>query len=224
MSRIPHIRFLLGILGLVVIGASILIYDASSPVSYPLDPVAVSYRGSGTEKISVQGFSGPVVMHVITGKGKALFRLVVSSGQKVEELVNGYGPNDEYRGYDFDPKDTYNLEIQGDQSWTVTVSPANPKFFSVLKVPGKFKGNGNAVIFLDGEYGVSTFQLSSHQNFTAWAYGPGGVEEPLYITPSGDYQGKSVLPIGARWIIVSTKGSWAVDVQAPCCKAPPGYK
>ncbi|MGD0006304.1 MAG: hypothetical protein ABSE06_18995, partial [Anaerolineaceae bacterium] len=70
--------------------------------------------------------------------------------------------------------------------------------------------------------GVATFENDQAQDFQAWAYGPGGVGKELYINPDGDYKGKSVLPKGASWIVVSAKGPWSVEIQLPCCEVPPG--
>ena len=186
-------------------------------------PLAV-FSGKGETHIALSEVQGPVVLHITAGAGKLPFQLQLSSNLKVEDLVSAAGEVDEIRGGEVAAGQNPSLLIQGDRTWTVNVYPANPQQFVHLKIPGKFNAAGNAVFFLDGEYGVATFDAGRNQDFQAWAFGPGGVAEELYITPDGDYKGKSVLPRGAGWIIVSARERWSVDIQAPCCKAPPGFK
>lgn len=204
---------------IMLVSACSLRGGAGSSVVYPIDPLAVTYSGSGTDSVAVQGISGPSIIHITAAKGTMPFQLSVETS----ELINRIGPIDEYRAYEFNSDTQVNFIIKSVRAWSITISPANPSYFSSLEIPGIYKGNGNAVIFLEGEYGVATFKLKPGQDFKAWAFGA-GVNQELYITPSGDYQGKSVLPQDAAWVIVSTKEAWSVDIQAPCCKVPPGFK
>ena len=197
--------------------------QVNGATSYLIDPQSIRYSGSGSQKMAIQGISGLSIVHIVIDAASP-FTLDIETGQKTTEVLNASAPLDEYRPFEFNPSAQTTLNIQSDQPWNVTISPANPTYFSYLKIPGIYKSTGNAVVFLEGEYGVATFSIKSVQNFKAWAFGPGGVNHELYITPSGDYRGKSVLPQGTTWLIVSTKDTWAVDIQAPCCKVPPGIK
>jgi len=146
----------------------------------------------------------------------------IASGTNTQQVENVSGAVNDYRGYDFKTTEKASLAIQGDRTWMVSVYPIDPHYFVSLKVPGKYQGNGSTVILIEGKFGVATFEKDRAKNFRAWAYGPGGVGKELYINPSGDYKGKSVLPTGAGWIVVSASGPWSLEIQVPCCEVPPG--
>ena len=146
----------------------------------------------------------------------------LASGPDLQPLENASGAVDDYRGYDFMASGKTSLAIQGDRTWKVTVYPVDPRYFTSLKVPGKYQGNGSAVILIVGKYSLATFDKDQAQDFHAWGYRPDGAGNELYINPGGDYKGKAVLPLGASWIVVSAKGPWSVEIQVPCCEVPPG--
>jgi hypothetical protein len=187
----------------------------------PGEKQPLQYAGRGPVQITLH-WSGPAILHFTAGQGSAPFQAALTDGLDHTQLVNANGPLDEYRGYEFGPAGQANLTLTGDQQWSMAVLPVTPRYFQSLHIPGKYLGKGGAVIILDGKYGIATFDTAQAQNFTAWAYGPNGVGERLYFKPDGDYKGKSVLPKGAGWIIVSAAGPWSVDIQAPCCEKPPG--
>jgi hypothetical protein len=176
-------------------------------------------RGKGAQSVSVQ-WSGPAILHISAGQGNQTFTATLSAGLDYRELASGSGPLDEYRGYEFQPSQTASLAIQGDREWTITVYPVSTRYFKRLQIPGKYQGNGSTVLILDGKYGVATFDTDRAGNFTAWAYGPDHVSDRLFIKTDTDYKGKSVLPIGTKWIVVSANGPWSVDFSPPCCEPP----
>ena len=188
----------------------------------PGEKQPLQYEGNGPAQITLH-WSGPAILHFTAGRTSAPFQASITTGLDATPLVNANGPLDEYRGYEFGPTGQANLTLNGDQHWTVTVLPVTRRYFQSLRIPGKYRGKGSTVIILDGKYGVATFDADQAQNFSAWAYGPNGVGEKLYFKADGDYKGKSVIPKGAGWIIVSAPGSWSVDVQSPCCEVPPGF-
>jgi hypothetical protein len=203
-----------------------LILIAGQAASLPPDPLAslpltgpalVLLSGKGPAQETIQ-WSGPAILHITARPGSQPF--VANLGS--QPLVNAPGEVNDYRGYDFKTSGKANLTIQGDRAWTVSVLPPDPHYFTSLKVPGKYQGNGSAVILIAGKFGVATFEKDNAQDFRAWAYGPGGVGKELYINPGGDYKGKSVLPTGAGWIIVSASGPWSIEISVPCCEVPAG--
>jgi len=187
----------------------------------PAGPPPVQLSGKGAAQETIQ-WSGPAILHITAGKGSQPFVATLTSGADLQQLENTTGKVDDYRGYEFKTSEKAGLSIMGDRAWTVTVFPIDPHYFVSLKVPGKYQGNGSAVILIVGKFGVATFEKDRAQDFTAWAYGPGGVGRELYINPDGDYKGKSVLPTGAGWIVVSARGPWSLEIQVPCCEVPTG--
>jgi hypothetical protein len=188
----------------------------------PGEKQPLKYEGNGPSQITLR-WDGPAVLHFTTGRATAPFQASLTTGLEFTQLVNANGPLDEYRGYEFGSSGQANLILDGDQDWTVTVLPVSGRYFQSLNIPGKYQGKGSAVLILEGKYGVATFNADQPKNFSAWAFGPNGVGEKLYFKPDGDYKGKSVLPKGAGWIVVSAAGAWSVDIQAPCCEVPPGF-
>jgi hypothetical protein len=195
---------------------------SATPTPIPDDPTPLEFQGAGTDQIQFSPWSGPAVLHIVAGQANTVLQVTISMGLDRRELVNAQPPLDEYRGFEFSSGGKAELDVQSDGPWSITVLPVSPRYFHNLKIPGNYSGKGGAVLIMDGDYGVATFDTQDYQDLTAWAFGPGGVGEQLSIHAQGDYQGKSVLPRGAGWIIVSARGSWSVKIQAPCCQEPPG--
>ena len=187
----------------------------------PSGPAPLLFRGKGPAQQIIQ-WSGPAILHFTAGPGSRPYVASLTSGADTQPLVNASGAVNEYRGYEFKTAGKASLTIQGDRAWTVSVFPVDPHYFVSIKVPGKYQGNGSAVVLIVGKYSLATFDKDRASNFSAWAYGPGGIGKELYINPGGDYKGKSVLPKGAVWIVVSANGPWSVEIQVPCCEVPPG--
>ncbi len=196
--------------------------SASAPVnalaSLPLTgPALLLLSGKGAAQQTIQ-WSGPAIVHITAQPGSRPFVVSLDA----QPLISSGGAVNDYRGYDFKTSGEASLSIQGDRAWKVSILPPDPQYFTSLKVPGKYQGNGSAVILIVGKFGVATFEKDRSLDLRAWAYGPGGVGKELYINPGGDYKGKSVLPKGAGWIVVSASGPWSLEIQVPCCEVPAG--
>jgi hypothetical protein len=207
---------------------SIILAAALQAASIPADPNAnlpltgpVLLNGKGPAQETIQ-WSGPAILHITARPGSQPFVADLSSGSNVQPLENASGAVNDYRGYIFTSSGKATLTIQGDRSWTVAVLAPDPHYFTSLKAPGKYPGNGSAVVLIVGKYGVATFEKDRAKNFRAWAYGSSNVVQELYINPGGDYKGKSVLPKGAAWIVVSASGPWSLEISVPCCEVPSG--
>jgi hypothetical protein len=183
----------------------------------PPGPAIVLLSGKGPAQKTIH-WSGPAILHITARPGSQPFVADLDA----QPLENTRGAVNDYRGYVFQTSGEARLTIQGDMAWTVSVLPPDPHYFSSLKVPGKYLGNGSAVVLIVGKFGVATFEKDHAVDFRAWAYGTGGVGKELYINPAGDYKGKSVLPKGAQWIVVSASGPWSLEIQVPCCEVPAG--
>jgi hypothetical protein len=182
----------------------------------------VYYAGNGPAQVSLR-WNGPSIVSFSAGAGTQPFIAELQNGAESLRMEKTSGNVNEYRGFEFDSNLRAILSVEGDRKWTVALFPVSTRYFANLHVPGKYQGNGNAVILIDGKYSVATFELDCARNFSAWAYGPGRIGDILYITPDGDYKGKSVLPLGAKWIVVSATGTWSLEMQVPCCEVPAGY-
>lgn len=191
---------------------------SSHPTSSESQPL--HFQGDGPKSLRIT-WSGPAILHLRAAKGSQPFNATLNRGLDYLTLVSASGAVDEYRGYTFPPGEPAELSIQSDRPWNVEILPVSRQYFQTLKAPGTVQENGNAVILLDGKYGIAIFNIDHVRQLTAWAYGPGGVGEKLYITPNGDYKGRSVLPIGAGWLVVSASGPWSVELTVPCCELKP---
>ncbi len=194
--------------------AALLLAACQPGAPHPTNPLA-RFSGNDAQSIDLKDQSGPVILHVRAQVGNEPFRLELLAGQNSVFLLDSPLSVDEYRGAFLDPAQSPTLRISGDRAWTLSLYPADPAQFDHLKIPGVYRAAGNAVFFLDGEYGVATFSNGADPGFHAWAFGPGGVQQELSITASGDYKGKSVLPQGAAWIVVSARFPWSVAIAAP---------
>jgi hypothetical protein len=214
-------NFLL-VLAMILVVAQAASLPFNELASLPLTgPALVLLSGKGAAQETIQ-WSGPAILHITARPGRKPFVVDLTSGADQQGLINTNGAVNDYRGYDFKTSGDANLSIQGDRAWTVSILPPDPHYFTSLKVPGKYQGNGSAVILIEGKFGVATFEKDRSLDLRAWAFGPGGVGKELYVNPDGDYKGKSVLPKGSGWIVVSASGPWSLEIQVPCCEVPAG--
>ena len=208
-------KLLLSIILVALLAAS---NPANKLASLPLTgPALVLLSGKGPAQETIQ-WSGPAIVHMLAQPGSQPFVV----GLDLQELENAGGAVNDYRGFIFKTSGEARLSIQGDRAWKVSILPPDPHYFTSLKVPGKYQGNGSAVVLIGGKFGVATFDTDRSVDLRAWAYGPDGVGKELYINPGGDYKGKAVLPKGAGWIVVSASGPWSLEISVPCCEVPPG--
>jgi len=180
---------------------------------------APQYSGEGPAEITIP-WDSPSVFHIQAGAGSLPFQVSVVDGLDSARLIESSGPVDEYRGHVFPASGPLQLSIKGDRVWKITLLPPSEEIFPVLHVPGEYKGNGNTVLLVEGKYGIAAFDFGSGQHIEAWAFGPEKTAEPLYIKPDGDYRGKTVLPKGLGWLVVSAAGPWSVRILEPCCELP----
>jgi hypothetical protein len=187
---------------------------ACQPGSVPIKEQ--KYHGEGLANLPIT-WNGPAVLHILAEQGQRPFRASIVAGIGNDQLVESDSLVDEYRIYYFSGENTSQLSIQGDQSWEVTLLPLSSKQFPILNIPGEYGGNGNAVVYLEGDNGIASFNIDRTSRIEAWALAGNKVEK-LIITRDGDYKGKSVLPQETTWLVVSAAGPWSVTVQEPCCE------
>jgi hypothetical protein len=227
LLNLRKISFLISIAILLVVGCQPrpMIGNIRAQADTPSEIATASLPESPPQKLSGEGpgrfpieWEGSAIIQIQIGKGSSPYSVSIQKGLETQRLVEGEASIDEYRGYEFGSSGTANIVIEGERSWKIQILPVSSHYFKSLHIPGVFEGDGNAVILLDGKHGVATFDTTRSSQLEAWAYGPDGEGGQLYIKPDGDYKGKSVLPLGAGWIIVSASGQWSVDVQGPCCE------
>jgi hypothetical protein len=195
----------------------------------PNYPPPLEYSGTGEASLKLGLWSGPALLHIRAEAGALPFSAAIFSGLDSRSLLgpssaNPGGALDEFRGWQFPASGQAFLQLKGDRAWRVSVLPPSRRYFPTLKVPGTFDGSGSAVVLLEGAYGIAIFRSDRLADLQAWAYGPQSAGAQLSFKLEGDFRGRAVLPEGAGWIVVSAPGAWSVEVQAPCCVAPPGLK
>lgn len=184
----------------------------------PAPDGSLQYSGTSNDEFVIP-WNGPAILHIEVERSQQHFQASIYNGLDIAQLVNKDGAIDEYRGYYFAANSRARLSIKSDNEWIVTIMPVLNDVFPVLHIPGEYEGWNNAVILIDGEYGVATFNIDRVKRIEAWAFGPEGVSEKLYIKQEGDYKGKAVLPEGAGWLVISASGPWSVNILEPCCEA-----
>lgn len=182
----------------------------------------LQYAGIGAGSFSLGPWEGAAVLHITTAQSIQPFRLMLKDVLEQSVLVEQTTPLDEYRALTFSSSEFIKVELQGDAAWNITLLPPTKEHFPVLHVPGAFWGSGSAVILLEGEHSIAIFNARDLGLVSAWAYMPGGENEKLVFKATGDYRGRAVLPESAAWILVVAQENWSVEVQVPCCEAPPG--
>jgi len=196
----------------------LVILPACQETGTPAPDGSLQYSGTSKDELVIP-WNGPAILHIETERSQKHFQASIYNGLDITQLVNKDGAIDEYRGYYFATNSQSRLSIQSDNEWIVTIMPVPCDVFPVLHIPGEYEGRNNAVILLDGEYGVATFNIDRVKRIEAWAFGPEGVSEKLNIKLEGDYKGKAVLPEGTGWLVISASGIWSVKILEPCCEA-----
>jgi len=182
-------------------------------------PGAQQYSGTGPAELAVNR-DGPAILRIEARRGSQPFQLSAQVGRETLLLVAGDGPVDEYRAFTFSAPDPAQLSITGDRDWEISLLPPSAALFTVLQTPGAYKGRGNAVIVIEGEYSIADFNIDRTRRIEAWAFGRDTAPQALYIKPDGHYKGKTVLPGGVDWLVVSADGPWSVKIMEPCCQIP----
>jgi hypothetical protein len=180
-------------------------------------PKHQQYIGQGPAEVAVT-WDGPAVLHIRAQQGQQTFKAAVAAGIDIFPLVESAGSVDEYRGYTFSADFPVVLSLNGDRAWEIDLLAPTAGEFPLLKIPGKYAGEGNAVVLLEGRSSLATFDIDQLDRLEAWAYAADGKIEKLTFKQDGDYKGKSVLPHGTSWLVVSADGPWSVSILEPCCE------
>jgi len=183
-------------------------------------PVAAqeeTYSGTGDDVVRIEKPSTdrPALL-VIQGNQQARHFAVIgytASRERTGVLVNTTDPYSGIVPLDLPPtENTALLEVSATGSWSIDVYPIGAA--QQVEVPGSFDGEGDRVLWIDGE--PSTADISGNRagrHFAVFAYDRYGNRQEVLVNTTDSYDGTVLLPRDVLLLEVTGSGSWTIRLE-----------
>jgi hypothetical protein len=183
-------------------------------------PVAAqeeTYSGNGDDVIRIEKPSAdrPALL-VIQGNQQGRHFAVIgytASRERTGVLVNTTDPYSGIVPLDLPPtENTALLEVSATGPWSIDVYPIGAA--QQVEVPGSFDGEGDRVLWIDGE--PSTADISGNRagrHFAVIAYGRYGNGQGVLVNTTNSYDGTVLLPRDVLLLEVTGTGSWTIRLE-----------
>ena len=174
-------------------------------------PLTFSGNGDGMVDLLVK-WKGPAVLHVTHSGGGNFIVSTLDAGDNNTGLLINIGGSQRYDGTV--PLDfmaglaTAKLKIKASGAWTVNVFPLVREYLHVLTLPGKYEGQGDDVLYFDGEPASGTFEAKRGGFFAVFAFAEKRVE---LVNTNKPYSGQLDFPPGTSLIVVNSTYEWTLD-------------
>jgi predicted small lipoprotein YifL len=184
--------------------------STSTPTPTPV-PEPLVYTGSGDAVVDLDRPNEASLIHIAGNAAGHHFAVKSydSVGNYLELLVNTTEPYNGTRPLDF-MADEYatRLEITASGDWAVTISPL--VLISVLDVPGTYEGEGDDVIFLNGNPDLATIEGNqAGRHFAIKGYNGG---RNLLVNTTDPYEGTVILHKETLILEIIAEGPWSITV------------
>lgn len=175
-------------------------------------PEPILLSGSGDDVIDIDKWSGPAIVR-ITYQGGSNFVIwnYGADGEKIDLLVNTIGSYEGTRPLDFlDEEFTTRFQIESSGQWDLTILPLIE--IRVEQVPSTFTGEGDDVIYLNGEPDLLRIDASTAKsNFVIWGFGN---RRDLLVNEIAPYDGVVIAGSGVSVLVIEAEGEWSIEVTA----------
>lgn len=183
-------------------------------------PVAAqeeTYSGNGDDVVRIEKPSAdrPALL-VIQGNQQGRHFAVIgytASRERTGVLVNTTDPYSGIVPLDLPPtENTALLEVSATGPWSIDVYPIGAA--QQVEVPGSFDGEGDRVLWIDGE--PSTADISGNRagrHFAVIAYGRYGNGQGVLVNTTNSYDGTVLLPRDVLLLEVTGTGSWTIRLE-----------
>ena len=121
---------------------------------------------------------------------------------------------------DFEDSHTTRFEVNGVGAWEIRICPLAPQYMHVLKIPGKYQGNANDVVFFVGEGAVpDTAKIAGNKSKGLFQVMPLKLTDGEWHEDSAlvnelftPYEEERVLEKDTRGFVVDAEGPWTIEV------------
>jgi hypothetical protein len=181
-----------------------------TPTMTPVpEPIILSGSGDSVEEIVKPSI--PALARIqYTGSGNFAVWNYDKDGKKIDLLVNVVGNYTGVVPLDFlDNEHTHRFEIQSEGQWQIQVLSITE--IRRIDIPGVFSGNGDDVVFLNGDdpdlLKIDASMATS--NFAVWKYGN---NRDLLVNEIAPYTGTVIAGKDAIILVIQSKGEWTIEV------------
>lgn len=192
-------------------------------LAFSLAPVAsvhaqhATYSGNGDDVIQLDKPNGdqPALLTVQGNRQGRHFAVIAhtQNRNRIGALVN---TTESYSGIvpvDLPPRqNTALLEISAVGSWTIQVYPIGAA--QSVSVPGSYNGNGDNVLWIDGNASQAEVRgNSAGRHFAIVVYDEYGNRQGAIVNTTSSYDGTVLIPQDALLLEVSATGSWSIRLK-----------
>lgn len=183
----------------------------------PLHAQHATYSGNGDDVVQIdKPNSDQPALLVVQGNQQGRHFAVIGHTQnrtRTGALVN---TTESYSGIvpvDLPPtQNTALLEISATSSWTIEVYPIGAA--QSISVPGSFNGDGDNVLWIDGN--ASQAQVSGNsagRHFAVVAFDQYGNRQGSLVNTTSSYDGTVLVPQDALLLEVTATSSWSIRLE-----------
>jgi hypothetical protein len=176
-----------------------------------------TYSGTGDDvvEISKPDEELPALL-VVTGNRKGRHFAVVArddAGTRIGALVNTTEPYDGIVPIDLPPRtNTTLLEISATGSWSIQLYSIGAA--QKAEVPGTFEGEGDNVLWIEGEPSRAKIQgNTASRHFAVTAYDGNGNRLGAKVNTADPYSGSVIIPSETLLLQINAVGKWSVGLR-----------
>lgn len=176
-----------------------------------------TYSGTGGDVVEISKPSEqlPALLVVSGNRASRHFAVVArdNSGNRVGALVNTTEPYVGIVPVDLPPTtNTTLLEISATGSWQIQLYAIGAA--QQVDVPGTFEGEGDNVLWIDGEPSRATIRgNAASRHFAVTAYDGNGNPLGAQVNTTDPYSGTVIVPRQTLLLQISAVGSWSVELR-----------
>jgi len=188
------------------------------PASTPIISVTSELNmlsGYGDSVVNINKKGGRAIAHIkYTGDENFIVWNYGMNGERINLLVNTVGNYEGTCPLDFnDGENTVRFQIQASGKWTIQILPLDK--MHVIKIPGRFDGRGDDVIYLEGG-NPDTLQIDASRarssNFIIWGYNDYDyTTRNLLVNSIAPYTG-TVLMQDSKILVIQAVGIWSIGI------------
>lgn len=185
--------------------------------SYGWAQAHATYVGTGDDVIEISKPDGklPALLLVSGNRLGRHFSIVAwdDSDRRARLLVNTTGSYVGIVPIDLPPlTNTTLLDISASGTWNIQVYSIGAA--QRIKVPGTFEGEGDDVLWIDGDPSRATIQgNAASRHFAVTAYDGQGNRLGLQVNTTKPYKGTVIIPRGTLLLEMETVDGWSVELR-----------
>lgn len=176
-----------------------------------------THSGTGDDVVEISKPSdGLPALLMVSGNREGRHFAVIArdeSGSRLGALVNTTEPYIGIVPIDLPPTSSSSLlEVSATGSWQIQIYPIGAA--QQVTVPGTFEGEGDNVLWIEGDPSRATIQGNADsRHFAVIAYDGNGTPLGAQVNTTDPYAGTVIIPGQTLLLQVSAVGSWSIDIR-----------